>query len=122
MRESRYWMLSLGAAVCLVVLLGIHLFIMHLDTLLAYLGVVNADPLHYQAVMARGRSGGWVLAYILLLAFGLYHGLYGLRSVLSEVVSPTGQRLLTWAVVAVGFIAFTWGTYVVIKSSLMGGV
>ncbi|GFN22281.1 hypothetical protein [Thermanaeromonas sp. C210] len=122
MRESRYWILSLVAAACLVVLLGTHLFLMHLDTLLAYLGMANPDPLDYSAVMARGRSGGWVGAYILLLAFSLYHGLYGLRSVLSEVVSPPGQRMLTWAVIAVGFIAFTWGTYVVIKSSLMGGV
>lgn len=122
MREAHYWLLSLIAAACLVVLLGLHLFLMHLNTLAAYLGLALQDPLEYTAVMARGKSLGWVAGYLALLGLALYHGLYGLRSILSEIISPGRERLLTLTITGLGLIAFTLGTYIVIITYIMEGI
>lgn len=122
MREARYWLFSLIAAACLIVLLGLHLFLMHLNTLGEYLGLAPQEPLEYTAVIARGKSLGWVVGYLALLSLALYHGLYGLRSVLSEIISPNRGHLITIALTVLGFIAFIIGTYAVIATYITEGI
>nr|WP_297199703.1 hypothetical protein [Thermanaeromonas sp.] len=86
------------------------------------MGITTPEPLDYTSVMARGKSLGWVVGYVALLGLGLYHGLYGLRSILCEIVHPGKERLLTWAIIGIGLVAFAFGSYVVIMSYAMEGI
>lgn len=95
---------------------------MHLETLAAYLGIHNSDPLGYAAVMARGKSLAWVVTYLALLLLALYHGLYGLRSIVLEAAGYRQDRAITWTIIGLGLVAFTVGSYVVIRSYTMGGI
>ncbi len=116
MRESRWWMLSLGAAALMVVLLTVHMGLMHLGGLLRALGADPGDIRSFAAVMERGRSAAQMVFYLLFLAAALFHGLYGVRSVLLEVVPRPGQGFLTGLVVITGMLAFAYGAYVTVKT------
>jgi len=115
-RESRWWLISLGAAALMVVLLTVHMGLMHLTGLLRAAGVDLGDVRSFAAVMARGRSAVQLVFYLLFLAAALYHGLYGLRSVLLEVTPPRTQRLLSGMVLLAGLAAFAYGTYVTVRT------
>lgn len=108
MRESRFWLLHLLAGLALVFLLGVHLVLMHLGP---------GDPLVYERVARRAESPGWQLFYLIFLAFALYHGLYGLRGILLEVLAKKGRTgLLTGFLAALGILAFAFGAYVVVAA------
>ena len=51
---------------------------------------VNTEPLSWAQVSQRGASGLYTAIYITLLGTALFHGLYGLRTVLTEFW--TGER------------------------------
>ena len=116
MRESRWWILSLSAAALMVVLLTLHMGLMHLSGLMKVLGVDPGDVRSFAAVMERGRSLAQMVFYLLFLGAALYHGLYGLRSVLLEVTPPRGQGVLSGLVLAAGLLAFAYGAYVTVKT------
>lgn len=116
MRESRWWLVSLGAAALMVVLLTIHMGVMHLTGLLRAAGVDLGDVRSFAAVTARGRSAAQLVFYLLFLAAALFHGLYGLRSVLLEVTPPRTQGLLSGLVLLAGLAAFAYGAYVTVRT------
>ena len=118
MRESRLWLLFWLCGPLLFFLLGIHLFFMHMEGILDFLGIKNGDVLEYTAVIQRAVDVNWVLLYLALLLLSLYHGLYGLRSVLLEL-SPR-ERVINRTLLAVGLLLFIGGAYVVIKSYAIG--
>lgn len=121
MRESHYWAFSLAVAVLMVVLLGVHMVMMHLESVLAMLGVEVGEVLNYGSVMTRAGSTFWAVFYIIFLAMALYHGLYGVRSILLEVSNGEGaERMINGFVVAVGLVAFVYGAYVLMQSFKMG--
>ncbi len=110
MRESRYWILFLASGVLMLFLLGIHLFLMHFSAMTG-----ASDPLQYSAVIARSNSLTWKITYMVLLILALYHSLYGLRSIVLEVVNhPVGERVLSWLIVCVGVAALVYGGYAII--------
>ena len=114
MRESRYWILFLASGVLMIVLLGIHLFLMHFGALAAYFGG-SSEPLQFSAVIARSNSITWKVTYMVLLILALYHSLYGLRSIVLEVVNhPVGERVLSWLILCVGVAALVYGGYAII--------
>jgi len=117
-RESRLWLLFWLCGPLLFFLLGIHLFFMHMEGILDFLGIKNGDVLEYTAVIQRAVDVNWVLLYLALLLLSLYHGLYGLRSVLLEL-SPR-ERVINRILLAVGLLLFIGGAYVVIKSYAIG--
>ena len=116
MRESRWWVLSLSAAALMVVLLTLHMGLMHLSGLMKVLGADPGDVRSFAAVMERGRSLAQMVFYLLFLGAALYHGLYGLRSVLLEVTPPRGQSVLSGLVLAAGLLAFAYGAYVTVRT------
>jgi len=76
----------------------------------------EADPTSYQNVIARSADGGWVVLYMILLAFGLYHALYGLRGIVLELTtSESAVRIINWTFVIGGILVFGWGTYVLFR-------
>ncbi|KKM08735.1 hypothetical protein SY88_21695 [Clostridiales bacterium PH28_bin88] len=123
MRESQYWVLFIAAAVVMVVLLGVHMAMLHLEGILAMLGVEIGDVLEYSSVMTRAGSAFWTFFYIAFLAVALYHGLYGVRAILLEVTNgESAGRTVTGLVVVVGLAAFVYGTFILLQSFKMGGI
>lgn len=111
MKRTRYWTLHLVTGLVIVLLLGIHMAIFHLDYLLGY-----GKPLSYDSVVMRAKQVFYLVMYTLLLGTALYHGLYGFRKIVFEL-SP-GKKLegvITAGIVAAGIFVFVCGTFVVIK-------
>jgi len=96
---------------------------MHIHMLPDFMGFQAGNVLEYSSVMERAGSPVWTLYYMVFLAVALYHGLYGLRSVLLETFSGKNTIILINSLVLlVGSIAFAYGTYILIISYLIGGV
>lgn len=107
MREAKLWTLHMISGVLLVFLLGAHMAVMHLDDLLRLGG---GDPLAWGEVLQRAQSVGYLITYLLLLTVGLYHGLYGLRSMLLEIpMSLRTQGVLTRIIVIGGLLLWGYG-------------
>jgi len=110
MRDTylRIWQLFTGVAVA--ILLGIHIVMLHLTRIF---GASAADLTSWESMLGRARQGTLATLYIALLAFGLYHGLYGLRGIILELSpSPTTMRVINWVIIVLGIIVFIGGTYV----------
>jgi succinate dehydrogenase hydrophobic anchor subunit len=101
------------SAIVIAVLLGIHMVVLHLDAVLGFFGVDAAEPTSWGSMIGRSGQGIWAGLYIALLAFALYHALYGLRGIILEVTtSPVTARVVSWVFIVVGIVAFIWGSYV----------
>jgi len=110
MKRSIAWSWHLLAGVALAYLLGMHMIIMHLDDLLAGLGDGPSKAVSYAAVAGRGRQAAFLVTYVLLLGAALYHGMYGLRTILSELtMSAKAERLVTVLFVLLGIAFFCYG-------------
>lgn len=115
MRESRFWGLHMLSAVVILVFLGLHMVLMHLDGTLALLNPALGEPLAWERVLARARSNFFTVTYIFLLAAALFHGLYGLRTMIHELTEKTTTRKAVSAVLMTGGLTlFGLGTYAVI--------
>ncbi len=113
MKNTYLWLAQLVTGILIAVTLGIHMVWMHLDTILSALGIDATEPTSWASMIQRSRDIGWVVLYIFLLAFGLYHALYGLRNIIFESIQSRRIRLVvTWSILAFGILAFAWGTYV----------
>ena len=108
MRNTYLWLAQLVTGVLIAATLGIHMVWQHLSSILGI-----SDPVAWESMMERANQGAWVFLYIALLAFGLYHGIYGLRGIVLEVTpSARTGRILTWVLIVFGIIFFIGGTYV----------
>lgn len=112
MRETKYWILHMAAGLVVLGLLGTHMAIMHLGELLHLAGLGPGRPLEFANVASRGRLVIFMVMYILLLAAALFHGLFGLRTILLELsLSPRAERAITvtcWVVGAAFFLLGAW--------------
>ena len=113
MRGTYLWFVQLVTGALIAVLLGIHMVVQHLDAALG-----TPDPTAWEPMIGRAGQGTWVFLYISLLAFGLYHGINGLRGIILETTASvkTG-RVVTWVLAILGIIVFIWGTYVPVALS-----
>ncbi len=108
-RESTLWTWHLIAGAVILVLLGIHMFIMHLGD---FFGAVEGDVLAFSSVMERSKDIAFVVIYVLLLGAALYHGLYGLRTIIFELnLSEKAERAITALIVLAGLALFVVGAY-----------
>ncbi|TET26507.1 MAG: hypothetical protein E3J67_01400 [Dehalococcoidia bacterium] len=116
MRRTRLHLLHMFSGIAIAVLAGIHMVALHLEEVLAFFGVDASEPTSWGAMIARSSQGIWVGIYIALLAFLLYHALYGLRGIILELTpSARKERVITWLFVVVGIAVFIWGSYVPIS-------
>lgn len=123
MRESRLWFWHIISAVIILVFLGIHMGIMHLDAILVALGVGSGDPVRSADVFRRGRQLFFMITYIVLLGSALFHGLYGLRSILWELsLSRALEKAVGGLCAVAGFALFIYGSYVAVAVFRMGEV
>lgn len=85
MREQRLWTWHLAAGIAILVLLGLHMAVMHLDALLGIFNSAGGHPVDWANVVDRARSAFFTVTYIVLLGAALFHGLYGLRNIIEEL-------------------------------------
>ena len=111
MRETRLWSLHLLVIPIIAVLLGAHFAIMHYAPV--FYGMSVEEAREYSTMIERGRSVAQFILYLLLLAAGLYHGLYGLRGILRELpLTPILVKVVDAGVLSFGLFIFALGTYV----------
>jgi succinate dehydrogenase hydrophobic anchor subunit len=112
MREQRWWTWHVAAGVAVVVLLGLHMTVMHLDGLLRAFNPDPGEPVAWANVVARARSVFFLVGYVVLLGAALFHGLYGLRTIVFEL-NPGGttRKAVSGALVAAGVLLFVVGTW-----------
>jgi succinate dehydrogenase hydrophobic anchor subunit len=123
MRESKLWSWHILTAVIILVLLGLHMGIMHLSEILSALGLGSENPLNSADVFRRSQELGFMVTYILLLGSALFHGLYGLRSMLFELsLSRATEKLIGGLCAIAGFGLFIYGSYVAVVVFQMKGV
>jgi len=113
MRNTYLWFIQLITGVLIAVFLGLHMIVMHLDAILGFFRIDVTDSTSWTSMIERSRQTMWAGIYIALLAFVLYHALNGLRNIILEL-SPSAktERIITWVIIAVGIVAFVWGSYV----------
>ena len=113
MWTTRLHLLHMFSGVVIAVLLGIHMVILHLGTILGFFGADATDATSWQSMLDRAGQGIWAGLYIALLAVGLYHALYGLRGIILELTpSVRTERIITWVFIIIGSITLIWGAYV----------
>ena len=108
MRESHLKLLQYITGIGIFFLVGLHLIISHLS---------SGEPTTWESVSQRASSSGWFAIYTLILVFGLYHGLHGVRGVILEFSLPnTAVKVLNLAVVFVGLAVFGYAIYIPIQA------
>ena len=117
MRDQTLWTWHLLAAVVIGVFLGLHMTIMHLDQIVRVFNPAPGHPIEWGNVLARGKSAGFMVTYIVLLGAALFHGLYGLRNILFELNPAKGMRQFVTVLFLVGGLGlFAFGTWAAIVS------
>ena len=112
MRDQALWTWHVLAGLVIVVLLGLHMTIMHLDVSVGVFNPADPHPIEWGNVVARARQGFFLVSYVVLLGAALFHGLYGLRNILFELGLGTGAKKGVSALLTVGGVAlFVFGAW-----------
>lgn len=120
MKDTKLWTLHLFAGFMVIFLLGLHMLIMHLDDVLGVFNPAGGEGIDWQNVLARMKMFGFVVVYILLLGFALYHGFYGLNKIIGETNIKDKTRKF-WSVILTifGFLLFIYGTFSAIAAKVV---
>ena len=117
MNKSGAWILFIITGIVIFVLLGLHMIVIHMDGIFGIFNPAGGSALDWDNVIYRSKSGFCTVTYIILLATALYHGFYGLRTIVFEM-GPRKQVERVWTAFfwAVGIILFIVGTYAAIAA------
>lgn len=116
MNKGIYWLLHICAGVLLLVLLGFHMIIMHLNDIIASITGSSFKPLRFQSVAIRGENLYYLIFYLVFLFIALYHSLYGLKNVLVECFcSERSEKRIYMLVWLCGIVLFVIGSYSTFK-------
>lgn len=120
MKDTKLWTLHLFAGIIIIFLLGLHMLIMHLDDILSVFNPAGGEGIAWENVLARMKMFGFVIVYILLLGFGLYHGFYGLNKIIGETnVKDKTRKFWSFVLTLFGFLLFIFGTYSAIAAKVL---
>jgi succinate dehydrogenase / fumarate reductase membrane anchor subunit len=123
MRESKLWFWHILSSVIILVLLGVHMGIMHLGEILSAIGIGSGDAVASEAVFHRSQQFLFMVTYILLLGAALFHGLYGLRSMLFELsLSKASEKAIGGLCAVAGVGLFIYGSYAAVQVFQLKGV
>jgi len=116
MRDSKLWTWHVLAGLVILVLLGLHMTIMHLEAIVGIFNPAGGHPVDWANVAARAKSAFFAVTYVLLLGAALFHGLYGLRNILFELNPPPGlKRALGVLLLVVGLGLFVVGSWAAVE-------
>jgi succinate dehydrogenase/fumarate reductase cytochrome b subunit len=111
--HTRWELLHILTGILIFGLLGTHLVVLHLDSVMGLFGNTGLDPASWNSMIERSRQIVWVGIYISLLAVVLFHALYGLRGIIFELnPSPTAERWISRSFIVIGTLIFIWAAYV----------
>jgi succinate dehydrogenase / fumarate reductase membrane anchor subunit len=115
MRETKYWTWHMAAGVVILFLLGLHMTIMHLGSITHFFAPYAGEAVSKANSLFRDGQLFFTVTYILLLAVALYHGLYGLRTILFELtLKPAVEKAISVFLLVVGLGLFGLGTWAAI--------
>ena len=115
MRESTLWLIFIVCAIILIITASLHLM-----TFSSITGTGYNLALIYSSVVERSTNIFYTTLYIVFLGAALFHGLYGIRRILIELImGKTIQRFISYFVLLMGVIAFVYGAYVVVISYMI---
>ncbi len=108
------------AGVVILFLLGLHMLIMHLGGVTHLFSPFAGEAVSKENSLYRDSRLFFTVTYILLLGVALYHGLYGLRTILFELtLKPAAEKAITAVLVIVGLGLFGLGTWAAFVSHAM---
>ncbi len=115
MRETKFWTWHMAAGVVIALLLGLHMAIMHLGGITHLFSPAGGEAISRANSLHRDGQLFFTITYILLLAVALYHGLYGLRTILFELtLKPAAEKVISAALLILGLGLFGLGTWAAI--------
>ncbi len=116
MRETAYWTWFIIAGIVILIVAGLHMTVMHLP-MLGILNPQGGEVTDWGNVVFRSRNQVLAFAYIVLLGAVLYHGLYGLRTIVFELgPRKSVQQILTVLFWITGLALFGFGTYAAVAA------
>ena len=112
MRDQRWWTWHVLASLVILVFLGLHMVVMHMEAIVRIFNPEPGHPIEWANVVARAKSAFFMVTYIVLLGAALFHGLYGLRNILFEL-NPGGgvKKGLNFLFVVGGLALFVFGAW-----------
>ena len=115
MCETKYWTWHMAAGVVILFLLGLHMLVMHLGGITHLFAPLGGEALSRGNSLLRDGKLFFTVTYILLLGVALYHGLYGLRTILFELtLKPAVEKVVSAVLLVVGIGLFGLGTWAAI--------
>jgi len=123
MRETRFWTWHMAAGVVIFFLLGMHMLIMHTGLLGHVYAPFAGEAVSRENSQFRDSRLTFTVSYIFLLGFALYHGLYGLRTILFELtLRPAVEKVVRAVLVLLGVGLFGLGVWAAIGARTMAAV
>jgi succinate dehydrogenase / fumarate reductase membrane anchor subunit len=115
MRETKYWTWHMAAGVLILFLLGLHMLIMHTGGITHLYAPGGGESISKANSLYRDGRLFFTLTYIILLGVALYHGLYGLRTIVFELtLKPAVEKAVNAILLLVGLGLFGLGTWAAI--------
>jgi succinate dehydrogenase / fumarate reductase membrane anchor subunit len=120
MKETAYWTWFIIAAIVILFLGGLHIVIMHLSAL-GFYNPGGGAATNWENVAFRSQHQFIAFTYIILLGAALYHGLYGLRTIIFELgPRKSFQECFTVFLWIIGLILFGVGAYSDLAAKSLG--
>jgi len=117
MRETKYWTWHMAAGVVILVLLGLHMIIMHTGSITQLYAPHGGEVVSKENSLFRDGKLFFPVTYVLLLGVALYHGLYGLKTILFELtLKPGVEKAITAVLLLLGLGLFVLGTWAAITA------
>ncbi|HEY49669.1 MAG TPA: hypothetical protein G4O13_06450 [Dehalococcoidia bacterium] len=107
MRETKLKILQYITGIALFFFVGTHLIISHLG---------SEEVTEWTSVADRAANSGWLVFYIILLLFGLYHGIHGLRTIILEALPRLSVKSLDFTLVIIGLAIFGYALYIPVSA------
>ena len=123
MRETKYWTWHMAAGVVVFFLLGLHMLIMHVGGITHLFSPYDGGAVSEENVLYRDRMLFFTVTYVLLLGVALYHGLYGLRTILFELtLKPAAEKAISFVLFILGLGLFGLGTWAAVTAHAVAAV
>ena len=117
MNGAKYWTWHMAAGVVILFLLGLHMLVMHVGGLAHLFAPYAGEAISMKNSLFRDGQLFFTVTYILLLGVALYHGLYGLRTILFELtLRPAIEKSITIALAVIGIGLFGLGTWAAVAA------
>jgi succinate dehydrogenase / fumarate reductase membrane anchor subunit len=117
MRETKYWTWHMTAGVVILFLLGLHMLIMHIGGITHLFAPHAGEAISKENSLFRDGRLFFTVSYVLLLGVALYHGLYGLRTILFELtLKPAAEKAINFILVVLGLGLFGLGTWAAVTA------